>query len=108
MCLEDIRLGRDSGAQARTVAVNNAGVGQLCPADQNRTRIILSTTDSGFRAWPASMSRISGMGLSVRADVPPVVIDVETYGRLVQDEWISFGLAAGIQAIVIEVGLDKQ
>lgn len=108
MCMEDIRLGRQLGPQAKAVLVPTATVTALLPPDPNRTRIVVSGNGVDLLyVTPEDMTPGTATGFCLTPTRPQMVIRVEEWGRLVGGAWRAYTDGANMQVGVMTATLEK-
>lgn len=108
MCMEDIRIGRESGTGIKTVTCPAATITRLCPADPSRTRLILSGDGvTNVTVGPADMSLSAVSGFAITPSSGTLVIRLEDYGSLVRQSWSAIPQGADLIVTVADVGLQK-
>lgn len=109
MCMEDIKLGRETVANVRVVASGIATVTQLCGIDTHRTRLILSSNGVGtFYVMPKGIPPADLTGFVINPSMPILDINIEQYGQLVTFDWSVFILLVGGNITVAELTLQRE
>lgn len=87
--MEDIRLGRTSGGNAKTRTTSAGGAEQFVSADDHRVRLIVSIGLSGnVTIGPASLPPATGIGVAVSSTSPVIVLTVEEWGPFIREPWL--------------------
>lgn len=108
MCMEDVRLGRESGSAytARTLDLLQPAV--ILAPNPNRVGVILMTgTPSPIYCYPTG--RPAGAeGIEVINTKPPIVMRIEEWGQIVTQGWTALDVSGGSILSVIEVFLERR
>ena len=107
MCMEDIRLGRGTYGQFRSVAVSTTAT-QLWGNSQDRTRVILTGPRSGIISIAPNPSLIFGEGITMAAGDRPIEIAIERYGKILTQAWFAIISAGTATNDFFELFLTKQ
>lgn len=109
MCMEDIRLGRTSGAIERTVDVNGVTAVAICQGNPKRTRLIVSgNTSTAMAISTDSQAPTTTKGLWLSAFNPIRILTVEEFGNLVTQPWFGYTAVGNDRMTVIEVNQEKE
>lgn len=94
MCMQDLCIGLATDVGEMPGSVTNV-VTQQIGGDPNRTLLIIGPPNVGSIWLTTSNSPAVGVGIQVSSNDPPFVMDVSTFGQLVQKGWNIIGSAAG-------------
>lgn len=110
MCMEDVRIARETNFATRTVATINGTVTQFLSANPDRTGFIVCnyTTLRDVVISPVASDVTANRGLLVRLENPPLQIDSRLAGQSVQSAWFCTNLAGGDDLFVIEFILPRR
>ena len=108
MCMEDVRIGRETQSREVTTTVAVApNRTQLLTGRAERVAIIF-VPNAGADYEVTTTSRTgSGGGLLVTTLMPPITLTIQEHGDLVRQAWFCIA-AAAIDVTVFEVWLAKQ
>lgn len=109
MCMEDVRLGRESGGISKSVTVGAGASARLCGEDVHRTRLMVSSAGATVVfIGPASVPPTATSGYALTAGQPFATLRVEEWGRLLFESWLAFDPGAGQIVSVADVGLKRE
>lgn len=109
MCLEDIRLGRQSYSSVSAVLVDNASATPIAKADPRRTRLFVSVNDSqSLRLSPGEVPPTATVGIGLAQGQSFILLRIEDIGPIIQGPWFARAALANTTAIVIDVSLGKE
>lgn len=101
MCIEDVRLGRQSIWSENNVPVGIAS-GNLCAASPNRVALVFSPPLAGTVTISTISPVVSGVGFALNAGGLPLMLNIRDHGQMVTQAW--FAIAS--VATSIQVGAD--
>lgn len=107
MCMEDVRLGRETLGRSQTISVLTTKV-VLVAENRDRYAVIISapTTNPLFVSWENDLGVTTGIRLA--AGTSPLILTIQQHGRLVQGP-IYASAPAGAESIhVAESVLTRQ
>lgn len=88
MCMEDIRLGRQTGRQWTAAPVGAAAATMIAPPDPRRTAIIIGASADGVvYIAPEGDRPAAGRGIMLPQSGPPLVLDLTHHGAIVTAGW---------------------
>lgn len=109
MCMEDIRIGRELEPDAPRQFTIVGGEALLCGADQNRTRLIVSTDGADVVQLSPAYGSGSVFGVwTLTVATPSVVLRVEDWGKLVTMAWRAQCLVGPVIVTVLPMGTHRQ
>jgi hypothetical protein len=94
VCIEDVRMGRQSNAQAQTTEIAAGGTAQVLPADPYRYCLILSPPSSGSITYNIRANPADGEGLTFHQGSSPLALDIQSHGDLVRRAWFAYSANA--------------
>lgn len=108
MCLEDIRLGRESSTNTRSVTTSGATAVTLCPPNPLRIRLTVAA-DGVNRVFvmPRNFGGSNAQGIPLVAGFPVQTFKVEDFGSALWQEWVAFDAGVATIVTVIETELGK-
>lgn len=106
MCMEDIRVMRETQATVRPVTV---GASSLSVAPRNTKRVAIIFTYIGASTITLSLSRpaVAAAGIVLDSTNPVLMMDIQHYGALVFENWFAIAGAASQVLSVAESYLNK-
>ena len=107
MCMEDVRLGRESPGNLVFATIGTASTPFL-PADPMRVAIRFGAPSAGTITYSTETISAVGNGLIVSTSAPGFDLDVKTHGDIVKRAWNARADAAGRLIAAIVVILPKQ
>lgn len=105
MCIEDIRLGRQTNWTEANVAVGVTS-GNLVAAAPNRVVLIFSPPAAGTVTFSSISPVVAGAGFALNSSGLPIVMNIETWGGGVQAAW--FAIASVATSIQVGQGILAQ
>lgn len=110
MCIEDIRIGRQSPSRPRTVAVGSGGGSvQIAPANPRRTRlIVMGVRTDTLTVAPEGIDSALTAGVQITPTTPLQVLKIEDWGVILTGPWNAEYLASPGTAIVIDVETERE
>lgn len=94
MCMEDVRIGRQSTSSAAVVSVGAGAVAQVLPADPYRYSLVLSAPASGSCTYSINQAPGDGEGITFHAGGGPITLGIQEHGDLVRRAWYVYCSAA--------------
>lgn len=109
MCMEDVRLGRETAHDTITVTVANGQSARILPPDRNRTAVIIGNPSATVGTLMFGPTRPSAtIGYQVHELVAPLILTVMQHGSIVTDELWGFADGADVTFTVTYAYLGKQ
>lgn len=109
MCIEDIRMGRESAAAAKIVAALANTLTPLVGPDPMRTRLIFSGDGINVTyVVPQGIVPGNNAGFALSLETPLQTFRVEDWGKLVTGPWSGICRSVDTNITVAEVSLEKQ
>lgn len=109
MCMEDVRLGRETGAAPSVIDCPDATATLLLPYNANRFAVLIGLADTDPAViGPQGMNVAAGRGYLLAAGAEPLKLDIQHHGRMVTMPWYGSGIGAATVIAVTEVFLEKQ
>lgn len=108
MCMEDIRIGRDSVGAAYTKPVTTGSRTLILPANPDRIAFSVGT-DAAQTVYitPQACDDIT-CGWCGTTNDPNIYFDMATFGKLIQGEWYARARTAAGSVQVVEVLLQRK
>lgn len=108
MCMEDIRIGRQSSTNVVRVVTTGFN-DQAAPPAPNRTAITFSLTSANDAiVAPQGLDPSTGGGFLLNATRPSVTIKVEDFGHSITGPWqVLTPGGGGVAITVIDVTLER-
>lgn len=109
MCMEDIRIGRQTGPLAKVTDV--PGASDTVFLDANPDRITFTVSACGVTPvviWPASGVTSLGFGIMLSLETPVRTITVEDVGVAIIQRWFAGGVGGGSTVACIEGNLERK
>lgn len=108
MCIEDVRMGRESEVNYISTTAGNGDWRLVVNPDPNR--ISLSFGSGSDLVWLAPAQMIGGNvgGFPLTPGRPVAEFTLYTYGRAVQQAWHALDPAAASELRIIDVSLRRQ
>lgn len=107
MCMEDVRLGRETIAGESIVSVTTSTV-RLCGPSPLRTALIIGSPASGFITLSFTYPVVSGRGMIINALAKPFQLDLQTDGAMVKKEIYAIHSVGTVTIAVWETALEKE
>lgn len=107
MCMEDVRIGRDTSTIVNTFTTSAASTELLKP-NPLRLAIILSPPAAGTVFYSPEPISAGGNGLCLQLGSTPLALNVKDHGDIVRQGWYGRGDAANRVHTVIETILARQ
>lgn len=86
MCIEDIRIGRNTQSRVYYLTAN-AAPKLAIPANANRITISFWSSIIGGVIWTPRSESANGQGLFIPGSDRPVTLDIGTFGEIVYGDW---------------------
>lgn len=99
MCMEDVRIGRETISSAAVVSVGAGAVAQVLPADPYRYALVLSAPASGTCTYSVNQAPGDGEGITFHAGGGPITLGIQEHGDLVRRAWYVYSSAANSLAV---------
>lgn len=96
MCMEDIRLGRQTVTMEVPISLTNASQAFL-ERDLFRTVLILWPPPSGTTTFSINSPVVVDQGITVPSGSPPVVLNIKDHGDIVTRQWFAIHSAGGVR-----------
>lgn len=94
MCMEDVRLGRVMTYSETLVAVGVTTV-PLVTGSLTRTMLVLGAPLLGTFTFSTAALGGSGIGLTLAAGMPPIILNIKDHGQMVTQPWNAICSGAG-------------
>lgn len=94
MCIEDVRLGRQASYSETLIAVGITTV-PLVSAAPNRMSLVLGAPLVGTFTFSIAALGGSGIGLTLAAGMPPIILNIKDHGQMVTQPWNAICSGAG-------------
>lgn len=108
MCMEDVRLGRETTFQANSISLANATNSVIANYDPYRTALILMVTGAtAALIGPKPLSPAGGEGAHLGQGEGALSLDVLHHGNLVTQEWRASGDGGATKIVVWQSRLEK-
>lgn len=107
MCIEDVRMGRQSNAQTQSTAIAAGGTAQVLPADPFRYCVILSPPSAGSITYNIRPNPADGEGLTFHQGSSPIALDIQSHGDLVRRAWFAYATNA-VTVAPLTVSMTKE
>lgn len=108
MCMEDIRLGRESTAVVNQTTIPANQRVQLCGDDIARTALLISNDGVNLvLLTPRGAPQTAAFGIALTSGTPFIQLTIEEHGNLVQSAWFGGIGATPVNVTVIETRLAK-
>lgn len=107
MCIEDIRLGRQSYSREDHVSVGTS-LSVLVPNADNRISLVISAPTQGNVYISVNPNDAGTNGIQLSAGMPPLQLTIQSHGGIVRKRLYVVGSASGITVSVWSNYLDAQ
>jgi hypothetical protein len=107
MCLEDKRLGRETGSAEYLVAIP-VGKTQLVGPNPLRVSLTIFPPDTSSIHFTSRNEAVAGQGIFLQAGQAPVCLTIEEHGNIVTWAWYANATAGTLNVPVIEATLGKE
>lgn len=107
MCMEDIKIGRET-KMVQTPKVVGVAAAVIVQADPLRTKLVFCSPSSGNVTLSLKEGVTAGVGLIVPTGLNPFVMSIEDFGQLVTMQWYAIGSAGGLNMSVFEGRLERK
>lgn len=88
MCMEDVRMGRETWGQYQSVAIGTTAV-QLWGHADKRVRVVLFGPRSGIATVAPTPNPTIGQGILISASDQPIILTIEDYGSILTNAWFA-------------------
>lgn len=109
MCMEDIRLGRESATNVKRIPSPSGTL--VAPANVNRIRLVFCKAGAGtVNITPRRLSATptSADGIQLTDGSPIAIVRIEDYGDCVTDDWFAVNDGNGEDVTVFDTYLQKR
>ena len=93
MCMEDVKIGRDTLSQNYPFTTGVAARPVLSGSDK-RVALILGSPLAGTITYLDGSGVVSGLGFNVGAGQPPLILTIQDNGDIVRHQWWAIADAA--------------
>lgn len=108
MCMEDIRIGRQTYSDSKVITVNNLTAVPLLPADVNRTYIVIPSTSFGAYYIGINDAVTVNSGFEIRQNNSPIILKIADVGNLVTRQLFAISAAGTFSFLLFFGGLSKR
>lgn len=108
MCMEDVRLGRESGFNVIPIRTPPGIVVPLFGGAEQRTAIILGAPQAGLLTYSTKADVTTTNGLNLGPGQFPIILTVKDHGKIVQQPWFVVDDGTQRNAQAIEVLLARE
>lgn len=108
MCIEDIRIGRQSDSQIKSTALAVGVASNVLQANTNRIAIIASaSTTTGCILSPEGQDPVAGNGIFLSLSQTPMAISIQEAGRILIGGWRASAVGAACTITIIDTSTTK-
>lgn len=109
MCMEDVRLGRQTGPAGSFFNIGNGTNDTIAQQNPLRTTLIIACPNAvGCFVAPMPLDPSADQGIFLDRTSDPLILDIQHHGTLVTSQWRADGNAAASTLTVLESILEKQ
>lgn len=102
MCMEDVRLGRETGHGVYTVTVPNGQAVEVCGRDPQRYSLTIAVgANTPGNAAPSDLTPSATAGIRINNTLPPIIRTIQDHGSDVTDRWRVYADGADVVVTVI-------
>lgn len=107
MCMEDVKLGRDTPVVEQVDTVPNTS-SVFVDDDRDRTLLVFFPPPSGTLTLSIKTPAVANEGIILTAGNLPVVLDIKTHGQMVIKRWYAIHSVGGVKVARYLGRLNKQ
>lgn len=109
MCMEDVRLGRETGYATVVASAAAATPAVIIGPDPQRVALMISVQGAvNALVGPKNLDMSGGAGIVLSQTMLPLKLTLTDQGRVVTDSWSASGIGGTATVIVVATYLEKK